>query len=103
MLRKIYWLQRKWPENDFSVGMVTSEIQTDQSSNIMIKCLFIFLNIKFLHINFVDKQSPNIKKQKSKKNQVCITLGRTTSHFLMTQSHFPSVCKDNCSMFSPEE
>lgn len=41
----------KKAEKDLSGELPTSEIQTDQPSNIMIKCLFIFFKYQiFLHI-----------------------------------------------------
>lgn len=97
----------KKPEKDLSAETLTSEIQTDQSSNIMIKCLFIFFKYQiFFYTSILLINSPPIltKKKNQKKNQVCITLGRTTSRSLMTQPLLPSAtCEDNRSMFSPEE
>lgn len=66
----------KNPERDSSTELLSSEIQTDQSSNIMIKCLFIFLNIKCLYTSILLINSPPIlkKKKKIKKRIKCVLL-----------------------------
>lgn len=67
----------KKPEMDGSAELLTSEIQTDQSSNVMIKCLFIFFKYQmFLHIHFVDKQSPNIKKKNQNQKRIKCVFGQ---------------------------
>lgn len=63
----------KKAEKDLNGELPTSEIQTDQPSNIMIKCLFIFFKYQIFFTHNLLINSPPILK-KIKKRIKCVLL-----------------------------